>query len=366
MKLTFINVGNGDSILVEFPDARFRSGCFVMVIDGGSGEDEEYRENHTGRIRAVDYLEQAGIDHIDCMVSTHIHEDHTCGLLAIAEKWTPSCFFQPFHAGLAHSMRELSAKPEDRESTRKFIASLNAYQKLVLGIEERGGKIHCLRQGEVQELCGAGEERLAMHVLGPAPGRLGKQEERFAKLYGEEQPGQKRNGERLCADQENSGLVQELDREMNDVSLILLLEALGQRILLPGDTGRDGYPGRGGASPSAAEKLQADIFKTGHHGQGNSLDLPLLREISPVWAVICASSDRRYNSADPEILKLLRENGTEILFTDCPNVPPYTDGLAPHQAVSLKISDEGVKVEYENCDGRFDSDSPGGKVPFSG
>ena len=147
MKLTFINVGNGDSILVEFPDARFRSGCFVMVIDGGSGEDEEYRENHTGRIRAVDYLEQAGIDHIDCMVSTHIHEDHTCGLLAIAEKWTPSCFFQPFHAGLAHSMRELSAKPEDRESTRKFIASLNAYQKLVLGIEERGGKIHCLRQG---------------------------------------------------------------------------------------------------------------------------------------------------------------------------------------------------------------------------
>ena len=182
----------------------------------------------------MDYLEQAGIDHIDCMVSTHIHEDHTCGLLAIAEKWTPSCFFQPFHAGLAHSMRELSAKPEDRESTRKFIASLNAYQKLVLGIEERGGKIHCLRQGG-----GAGALRgwggAACYACPWSGSRTAwKAGGEICQAVRGGAAGQKRNGERLCADQENSGLVQELDREMNDVSLILLLEALGQRILLPG------------------------------------------------------------------------------------------------------------------------------------
>ncbi len=77
-QVTFINVGNGDAILVEVPDENCREGRFVMLIDGGSNENTEYEETATGRIRAADYLEQKGIGHIDVMVCTHIHEDHTC------------------------------------------------------------------------------------------------------------------------------------------------------------------------------------------------------------------------------------------------------------------------------------------------
>lgn len=80
-QVTFMNVGNGDAILIEAPDPERRDGMFVMVIDGGSGEQAEYAERSTGRLRAVDYMEKRGIKHIDVMVCTHIHEDHTCGLL---------------------------------------------------------------------------------------------------------------------------------------------------------------------------------------------------------------------------------------------------------------------------------------------
>ena len=33
MKLTFVNVGYGEAILLECPDPRFADGVFVMVID---------------------------------------------------------------------------------------------------------------------------------------------------------------------------------------------------------------------------------------------------------------------------------------------------------------------------------------------
>ena len=32
-KISFINVGNGDAILVQVKDQDYRSGCFVMVVD---------------------------------------------------------------------------------------------------------------------------------------------------------------------------------------------------------------------------------------------------------------------------------------------------------------------------------------------
>ena len=49
LKLTFVNVGYGEAALLECPDPAFPGGTFVMVIDGGSAEAEEYRDSATGR-----------------------------------------------------------------------------------------------------------------------------------------------------------------------------------------------------------------------------------------------------------------------------------------------------------------------------
>ena len=42
MTLTFFNVGYGEAVLVECPDPARPSGRFVMLLDGGSGEAEEF------------------------------------------------------------------------------------------------------------------------------------------------------------------------------------------------------------------------------------------------------------------------------------------------------------------------------------
>ena len=89
-KLTFVNVGYGEAMVLRCPAPERPGGVFVMVIDGGSAEAEEYADRTSGRLTLAEYLRRTGTDHIDCMVSTHIHEDHVCGLLAAAELCPPA------------------------------------------------------------------------------------------------------------------------------------------------------------------------------------------------------------------------------------------------------------------------------------
>ncbi len=64
----FIDVGQGDSILIVSPEGK------TVLIDGGS--------TNTG---VVDYLQMQGIHHIDIMIATHPHEDHIGGLIQVLE-----------------------------------------------------------------------------------------------------------------------------------------------------------------------------------------------------------------------------------------------------------------------------------------
>jgi competence protein ComEC len=64
----FINVGQGDAILIVSPEG------LTALIDGGSA--------NTG---VVAYLRGQGVERIDLMVATHPHEDHIGGLIQVLE-----------------------------------------------------------------------------------------------------------------------------------------------------------------------------------------------------------------------------------------------------------------------------------------
>ena len=88
LELTAIDVGQGDSLLVVFPDGR------RMVIDGGGvlqfGPARKRRSNlDTGEDVVSPYLWSRGIQSIDILVATHAHADHTGGLLAILDNFHP-------------------------------------------------------------------------------------------------------------------------------------------------------------------------------------------------------------------------------------------------------------------------------------
>lgn len=316
-QVTFINVGNGDAILVEVPNGNCREGRFVMLIDGGSNENVEYEETATERIRAAEYLEQKGVGHIDIMVCTHIHEDHTCGLLPVAKKWLPGELWQPFPMETVSMMKYLWMKAET-ESGNKIIAALNDFHKLTTYVKENGGKVL-----QKTPFMGRSER---VEVLGPSAAALERENEWMKELYGEG----------------HTELLPEMDRYMNSASLLLRFTCGGKTFLFTGDTEKDCYK-------DCMEKIRADVFKIGHHGQENSLSREVLQAVSPKAAVICVSSDRRYESGSPVVLQMLAEAGVRTYYSDCPAVPPYTDGVTAHRAVVFQVGkDETLQVAYEN------------------
>lgn len=77
MIVDFINVGYGDSILIE--DRKK-----IILIDGGGNREDMYCQ--PGVVRTIDYLREKNIKKIDIVIITHFHEDHICGLVPVIEQ----------------------------------------------------------------------------------------------------------------------------------------------------------------------------------------------------------------------------------------------------------------------------------------
>ena len=137
MKLTFVNVGYGEAILLECPDPAFPGGCFTMLIDGGGADPAEFDGNTSGRIPLHAYLKDRALDHLDLVVNTHPHEDHVSGLLQAVEKIPVLELWQTLPPAFCREdMRELDVSLARNRSQDKFLHALNdcsALSRLVSG-----------------------------------------------------------------------------------------------------------------------------------------------------------------------------------------------------------------------------------------
>lgn len=327
LRLTFINVGYGEAILLETADRTRKDGVFRALIDGGSAEPEEYHDTSSGRIPVIRWLERKEISHIDLLVNTHIHEDHTSGLLAVAERYAPISFWQELPPLFYQTMTPLYVREELQTTEKKFLNSVNDYRNVCRILAAKGCEI---RQLSCESACLIPAEQLKMTVLEPALDR----EELLGRMITAICTETDENAARSAANR--------ADAAMNNFSLMLMIEYAGRRILLPGDTNQNGYVRLKDVD------LSADIFKVGHHGQKDGISRDIFRRIRPEYVICCASSDRRYGSASPEILKMMREEGAELTFSDCPDVPGQTDNLEPHSALIYELSEDGrISFRYE-------------------
>lgn len=135
LRVTFVDVGQGDAALIDFPDGT------TALIDGGGqpmGRDP-------GRHVLLPLLRTRGLTHIDTLVLSHLDADHLLGLQAVAEAVSTGAFW--------------SAPSGDDDS--------GPYRFLSETLQKRG-----VRMQGPKELCGVPLRRggATLEVLDPCPG----------------------------------------------------------------------------------------------------------------------------------------------------------------------------------------------------
>jgi competence protein ComEC len=87
LKITFIDVGQGDSILLQFPGRR------TMLVDGGGLPVGTF---DVGESVVSPFLWSKGLKSIDTLVLTHGHPDHLNGLPAVAANFRIGHYWEAF------------------------------------------------------------------------------------------------------------------------------------------------------------------------------------------------------------------------------------------------------------------------------
>ncbi len=80
LKVHFLDVGQADSILIQFPNGE------TALIDGGNREDGRF---------VVEYIEKMGISRINYIIATHPHEDHIGGLPEVIKSFDIGKVYMP-------------------------------------------------------------------------------------------------------------------------------------------------------------------------------------------------------------------------------------------------------------------------------
>lgn len=121
----YIDVGQGDSTLIELPNDE------IVLIDGGTRGAGE---------TVAKYLNDLHIEHLDYLIATHPHEDHIGGLVQIVKNYSIGQIFMP-----------------------KVNHSTQVYENFLQAIADKDYRVSSPSIGEKI----IDEEHLSMNVLAP-------------------------------------------------------------------------------------------------------------------------------------------------------------------------------------------------------
>jgi competence protein ComEC len=262
----FIDVGQGDSILIRTPYGRH------LLIDGGgtltfrkAGEEWKIRKDpyEVGNKLLAPLLKKRGIHQLDLVVLTHEDADHFGGLQAIIEQISVKQFL-------------FNGTYKDGSSMTKMFNTLLQKQVPLLPAQA----------GEWIEI----DPLTRMQVLFPL--------------------------------ETNSNSV-EIVKEQNARSVVFLLEMQGTRWLFTGDMEKESEASVLGylkehsfPSNDVVANHKIDVLKVAHHGSKTSTTVDWLAYWQPTSAVISVGAMNTYGHPSPEIIDHLEEAGIAIFRTD--------------------------------------------------
>lgn len=265
----FIDVGQGDSILVQTPGGK------NILIDTGGRREEYQTGTGTGDQVVSPYLRKIGVNRLEALVLTHPHEDHCGGAAYLVENFPIDLALVSPVGGniLCYQSEPVNQLTGDAGNGKKKTDDEvpPAYKALLRKIATSGIRVQTARAGDVLRL----EPGISMEVMWP---------EESGAIEGD--------------GSNNGSLVFRLIYGNSSFIFTGDIEVEAQRkILLSG------------------EDLESDVFKLPHHGS-RSLLPELVDKVNPSIAVITVGAHNTFGHPAPSTLDLLYQDGITIYRTD--------------------------------------------------
>lgn len=257
MRVTAIDVGQGDSTLIQTPSGR------TLLIDGGGSSDETSADaTDVGTRVVVPFLRYLGLSRLDVLVLTHPHGDHVGGLAAV---------LRGVEIG---TLLDGTRLPYPSPAYAQFLALVRQkripYARAVRGM--------ALDMGD----------GVLLRVLNPPPDSpFGAQ-----AAYG------------INAD----------DATINNYSAAFLLTYGRTRFVLTGDAETQAEAVMLDAHTGG--DLSCDVLKAGHHGAKNATGDDWLDRLQPRLSVISCGRHNRFGHPAPATLARLASHNVQVYRTD--------------------------------------------------
>ncbi len=263
LRMTFLDVGQGDSCLIETPLRK------SILVDGGSSTVQD-----VGTYRILPALKAEGVRKLDYLIVTHMDSDHTSGI------------------------EELLDAVAGRKTTMKVGTVVlpylkeqgSAYRKMLGLVKKAGARTLIVSDGDRIAL-----DHCEMRFLNPNPAK-----------------------ESVPVNENGQCIVFRFRYRAFDALMTGDVAGDGeQNVLNEWKTEIQNEKVREGGDGRKAEKTQTlEILKVAHHGSEYSTPEEFLKTVRPVLSVISAGKGNRYGHPSPELLKRLKKSGTRILRTD--------------------------------------------------
>ncbi|MCL2176859.1 MAG: MBL fold metallo-hydrolase [Firmicutes bacterium] len=329
LQVAFVDVGQGDCIIIRFPDGR------SMIIDGGErGRGGGFRGAYSSVVSR--FARGMGIERFDYMMLTHPSSDHHGGLIQVMRDFEVGTFIvpnvpneQPFY-GPSVSYADFllyMQKQIDTGGARKYYS--------VRGLHISSAEVYAL--DSVGALSERAYERASAEVMGGALTHLStcnlvqkdKQRENFyftvlSPLYITDYARVRTNARITYG-----------EISLNDSSAVAVLQFLDRRFLFTGDLEMRGeyaliehsagynFVGGGFRRPYRSLFNNIDVLKLAHQGSFTSTHDVFLEVVAPrnraMFAVAQAGIDNQFGHPHQVVFDRLARHGvshTDIFRTD--------------------------------------------------